>query len=64
MDQSSTLQEVVRVIRTDGIFATYDCDWPPTVHCEIEKRYASLQDRVDAVAATLSLELDAVRKWR
>lgn len=63
MEPSSTLQEVARVLRKGGVFAAYDCDWPPTVHWEIEQQYVSLLNRVDEVTATLPPERDAVRKW-
>jgi ubiquinone/menaquinone biosynthesis C-methylase UbiE len=29
MEPVSTLDEVARVLRTGGVFAAYDCDWPP-----------------------------------
>ena len=64
MEPSSTLQEAGRVLRKGGVFAAYDCDWPPTVHWEIEQQYISLLDRVDAITAALPPERDAVRKWR
>lgn len=28
MDPESTLREISRVLRTGGVFAAYDCDWP------------------------------------
>ena len=64
MEPQSTLKEAARVLRKGGIFAAYDCDWPPTVHWEIEDQYIRLMDRVEAITATLPGQKDAVKKWR
>ncbi|MBV8225541.1 MAG: hypothetical protein JO232_10170 [Verrucomicrobia bacterium] len=29
MEPVSTLHEVARILRAGGVFAAYDCDWPP-----------------------------------
>lgn len=31
MEPAGTFAEVARLLRTDGVFAAIDCDWPPTV---------------------------------
>lgn len=36
IDPVSTLPEVARVLQPNGVFAVYDCDWPPTVDWEEE----------------------------
>ncbi len=69
MEPRSTLKEAARVLRKGGIFAAYDCDWPPTVHWEIEDQYTRLMDRVEAITATLpgpksTVTKDTVKKWR
>ena len=64
MEPQSTLKEAARVLRKGGIFAAYDCDWPPTVHWEIEDQYIRLMDSVEAITATLPGQKDTVKKWR
>lgn len=39
MEPEPTLAEVARVLRPGGVFAVYDCDWPPTFNLEAEKAY-------------------------
>ncbi|MHB1627877.1 MAG: class I SAM-dependent methyltransferase [Bacilli bacterium] len=63
MEPASTLKEASRVLRKGGIFAVYDCDWPPTVHWDIEDQYIRLMDRVETIAATLTDKNDTVKKW-
>lgn len=63
MEPASTLKEVYRVLGEGGVFAAYDCDWPPTVSWMIENEYIRLLDKVDAVLARIAKEDDKVRKW-
>ena len=42
MDPASTLKEVSRVLREEGIFAVYDCDWPPSLTWKVEQSYHEL----------------------
>ena len=35
----STFAEIARILRPGGVFAAYDCDWPPTVNWAIEQAY-------------------------
>lgn len=42
MEPTSTLREVSRVLREEGIFAAYDCDWPPSLNWRIELAYHEL----------------------
>lgn len=39
MEPEPTLAEVARILRTGGVFAVYDCDWPPTINPEAESAY-------------------------
>ncbi len=47
MEPTSTLQEVKRVLRDGGIFAAYDCDWPPVLNWQLEREYEHLLDLSD-----------------
>jgi len=49
MEPVSTLREVSRVLRDGGIFAAYDCDWPPTVNWAVEDEYNRLIGLADAI---------------
>jgi ubiquinone/menaquinone biosynthesis C-methylase UbiE len=39
MEPEPTLAEVARILRPGGVFAVYDCDWPPTFNPEAEQAY-------------------------
>lgn len=39
MEPGPTLDEVNRILRQGGVFATIDCDWPPTINREAEEAY-------------------------
>ncbi|MCL2446209.1 MAG: class I SAM-dependent methyltransferase [Oscillospiraceae bacterium] len=49
MDIDSTLEEVHRILKPGGMFAVYDCDWPPAVHWQVELGYKALQSKCDAL---------------
>ncbi|MEK3733037.1 MULTISPECIES: class I SAM-dependent methyltransferase [Paenibacillus] len=42
MEPVSTLKEIARVLREGGIFAAYDCDWPPSLDWQVELAYHEL----------------------
>lgn len=63
MDPVSTLQEVSRVLREGGVFAAYDCDWPPTVHWAIEDEYDRLIRKTDEVITRHVQEESKAKKW-
>jgi SAM-dependent methyltransferase len=39
MEPDATFAEVARILRDGGVFAAYDCDWPPTLNWEAEDAY-------------------------
>ncbi len=39
MEPELTFAEVSRILRPGGIFAAYDCDWPPTITAELSEAY-------------------------
>lgn len=50
MDPEPTFAEVARILCPGGVFAAYDCDWPPTVGWEAEAAY------LDAHRLAIALE--------
>jgi ubiquinone/menaquinone biosynthesis C-methylase UbiE len=42
MEQESTIAEIVRILRPEGIFAAYDYDWPPLVDWEIDRAFLAV----------------------
>jgi ubiquinone/menaquinone biosynthesis C-methylase UbiE len=63
MEPQATFAEVARILRRDGVFAAYDCDWPPTTgmwkadqaYEECTKRISPLEKKND--------EERRVQKW-
>ncbi|MFI2857252.1 class I SAM-dependent methyltransferase [Paenibacillus sp. JSM ZJ436] len=47
MDPGSTLEEAARILTEGGLFAAYDCDWPPLLHWEVEQAYVQLIRNAD-----------------
>lgn len=54
MEPVSTLQEAGRVLKEEGIFAVYDCDWPPALDWRIEQQYNHLIEQADVINARLT----------
>jgi SAM-dependent methyltransferase len=46
MEPEPTLAEVARLLRTGGVFAAYDYDWPPVCNWEVEQAFGELVRRV------------------
>lgn len=51
MEPVSTLQEIDRLLKPDGVFAAYDCDWPPVCGTEVELAYINLFAKVRSIEA-------------
>ncbi|HEU4327980.1 MAG TPA: class I SAM-dependent methyltransferase [Roseiflexaceae bacterium] len=62
MEPGSTFAEVARILRPGGVFAAYDCDWPPTVHWEAEAAYMACAERAAKLEDELGLD-KSVRRW-
>ncbi|WP_211184377.1 class I SAM-dependent methyltransferase [Paenibacillus lemnae] len=63
MEPSSSLREAARILREGGIFAAYDCDWPPSLHAGIEQAYHGLIQQAEDVLDQHVEEQDQARKW-
>ena len=53
MEPESTLNEINRILKNNGIFAAIDCDWPPVAKWEAEKAYARLYGKVLEIEASV-----------
>jgi SAM-dependent methyltransferase len=62
MEPEATFVEVHRIVRAGGVFATYDWDWPPTVHWELEAAYHALMEKVTAMEMERGV-YRRVKKW-
>ena len=49
MDIDSTLTEIYRILKEDGVLAIFDCDWPPSIDWVIETAYQELKSKSDAI---------------
>jgi SAM-dependent methyltransferase len=49
MEPEPTFAEAARILRMGGVFAAYDCDWPPTVRWEAEAAYNSFVANAEAI---------------
>jgi SAM-dependent methyltransferase len=55
MDPVPTLAEVARLLRSGGVFAAVDCDWPPTVgSADVEAAWAECRSRLGVYEARLA----------
>jgi SAM-dependent methyltransferase len=46
-DAGRALPEIARVLRPGGVFAAYDCDWPPCIDWETDAAYAAADRRIE-----------------
>lgn len=45
-DAARALPEIARILRPGGVFAAYDCDWPPCIDWEVDAAYAAFSERM------------------
>ncbi len=62
MEPAPTFAEVARVLRPEGVFAAFDCDWPPAIHWEAEAAYTAFLDQVRRVENERGV-YEAVKRW-
>jgi ubiquinone/menaquinone biosynthesis C-methylase UbiE len=63
MEPGPTFAEIARILRTGGVFAAYDCDWPPTLNAEAEMAYEAAMERTRTLEKELKLS-PHVRRWK
>jgi SAM-dependent methyltransferase len=49
-DPGRALPEIARLLRPGGVFAAFDCDWPPCIHWETDAAFDLVARRVDELA--------------
>jgi ubiquinone/menaquinone biosynthesis C-methylase UbiE len=62
MEPVSTLQEFSRVLADGGVFAAYDCDWPPCIGWEAEEAYQRLINKSEQLLEQLVKKEEAAVK--
>jgi len=62
MEPVSTLAEIARILRPGGVFAAYDCDWPPTVNWAIEQAHYAFLGQLRAAEEKYEFSRH-VRSW-
>jgi ubiquinone/menaquinone biosynthesis C-methylase UbiE len=63
MEPESTLKEIARILRYGGIFAAYDCDWPPTTGVwQADKGYEDLVKKISKLEERSGI-CQNVQKW-
>lgn len=63
MEPVSTLREFARCLRSGGIFAAYDCDWPLVLVPHLEAGYNRLIEDANRIIAELQPETDHAFNW-
>jgi ubiquinone/menaquinone biosynthesis C-methylase UbiE len=63
MNPETTLNEVSRILKKNGIFATYDCDWPPVCDLKAEIEYNKLFDKVKEIELTDPNIKNSFKRW-
>ena len=53
MEPVATLREVDRILKSDGVFATVDCDWPAVTKWQAEKAYMDLYTKVKQIESAV-----------
>jgi len=62
MEPHSTLKEIDKILKKNGVLVIYDVIWPPTVNYEYEKAYNELFEKVNL--KTSELEEIVAHKWK
>ncbi len=49
MEPTATLREINRILKSVGVFAAIDCDWPPVTLWQTEKAYMKLYNKISDI---------------
>ncbi|HEU5421414.1 MAG TPA: class I SAM-dependent methyltransferase [Streptosporangiaceae bacterium] len=63
-DAGRALPEIARILRPGGVFAAYDCDWPPCIDAETDAAYRAFEDQARATEAAGGLSPRRADKQR
>jgi SAM-dependent methyltransferase len=63
-DAGRALPEVARILRPGGVFAAYDCDWPPCIDWETDAAYTAFDRRIRELERASGLEPHRAAKDR
>jgi ubiquinone/menaquinone biosynthesis C-methylase UbiE len=63
MNPKTTIPEVERILKKGGVFAVYDCDWPPVCNWEAELEYKKLFEKVNNIESSNTKIKDSFIKW-
>jgi SAM-dependent methyltransferase len=55
-DATRALPEIARILRPGGIFAAYDCDWPPCIDWETDAAFRAFHDQAGDLEAARGLQ--------
>jgi SAM-dependent methyltransferase len=55
-DAARALPEIIRILRPGGVFAAYDCDWPPCIDWETDAAYIAYDNRVRGLEVERGLQ--------
>jgi len=61
MEPQTTIREVRRILRPQGVFAVYDCIWPPVINKTIDTMHADIMAKSEKLCETL--KIDTSTKW-
>ncbi len=63
MEPKATLKEINRILKSDGIFATIDCDWPPVSDYRAEMAFKELSAAVHEIEDKYPEIKDTFIRW-
>jgi ubiquinone/menaquinone biosynthesis C-methylase UbiE len=62
MEPKATFAEIARILRTSGVFAACDADFPPTTNWEIESASQAFRNKTKAIEKKLGIP-KGLKKW-
>lgn len=63
MDPHSTLTEINRILKRNGVFATIDYDWPPVCNWKAEKEYTEFHAKVSNIECEQDSIKNSFNRW-